>query len=1193
MRTASSGWLLWAGLLALLGSARVTRAQTQADSAPFSVDSRPHFGLDLVSQATSASFAIDSRHAQGLSSLVDLESPPFAIDSRPAHGLPLTVRANSPLFFMDTGGNQVLADGSSSSFPMDSRRVAILSPPRGAALAPIPFSVTYSVRAPGVQSLKIELTQAGSPAYTQIKSPEQLPVPSLWSSLETTVDLAGRNSEHAQLRITGFDSQGAALYSSLCDSVVLYDDGPLALSDRTLSQGWSRRVWTWNDFPGATAYRVKLHTDPRSRCNFEEPGAPENQLDYFLYPMDPPTRKLASFPTDTDWFNLPPAEYSWKVEAQLAGGAWVQLPGSSGNFSKGNIRRISTGGEAFPIVLVHGWNSSYSDTWAQPGWQTQQFLESHSASVYAFEYPNTGHIRSSAALLRDAIPRILDDYSLQTLETLDGVSIIAHSMGGLVTRAYVSGLASTGTGVLPFRNDVDKVVTLGTPHDGVASQALQWADMARWCSDCSIQSGYATTDMDFLASTFLPDLWGASWPSSIPLLTMAGTDASRPGGENCSRDLPLGDAIRAFRLQQSDGAVPRSSAHGCSWGISSNQLRIDNCRASHVTITDLRTNDAADQQLSVFLVTGTVTDASDCRLVGEHCASKVDLKAVRRQRSSWGRNAPSPGPRVVATEGLSGARVVLARPSDLSQGDSLYISAVTDADGNIRSTLLPGHYTGTISSQGFQTRRFSMDVPSGAGLVGAEIELLEDSGYSGLRSARMQLNGGQPLTRNRLVGVQLSCEGATEVRLAPLDSLAVAPWLPLSGTAEVLLPPDTGIHFLAAQFRASPLETTDVLVAGIQYSGTETVGGLTLTSNAPQTEFHVGDQILGVGSFVSLDSLPAGYYSVMGTAPGHRPSEEQVLEVVAGTTQALDLFLQTAPPIPAAGIVSPEPGAPFNPQTTPLTWVPGQSASVPLWYKVSLFDGPQDPAPFVTHSVGPDTSWLLPEPLPDSSMVYWRVSAIGPMGEEAPAGETRAAVVDRTPPAVSLTHAGGIFAWGDTMTIDAGATDFSPIDRWRLLLSIDGGANYPDTAYAGTQAIHWFLVPQILSQDCHLRLECEDRAGNVGWSAVDTSFAIRAGSSGVPAGPGHGDPPVLTFPNPFRPGQLITFSGSTNGTFELSVFDLTGRRVRRLNDDQHEGATVMQWDGRDERMTPLPAGLYFVRLATPGRVVTRRLALLR
>jgi flagellar hook assembly protein FlgD len=66
------------------------------------------------------------------------------------------------------------------------------------------------------------------------------------------------------------------------------------------------------------------------------------------------------------------------------------------------------------------------------------------------------------------------------------------------------------------------------------------------------------------------------------------------------------------------------------------------------------------------------------------------------------------------------------------------------------------------------------------------------------------------------------------------------------------------------------------------------------------------------------------------------------------------------------------------------------------------------------------------------------------------------------------------------------------------------------------------------------------------------------------------------------------------GSVELRVFDLEGRRVRRLVDEvQHGGWRELAWDGRDENGRRVATGIYFVEMGSPGVTTTRRVAVVR
>lgn len=83
-------------------------------------------------------------------------------------------------------------------------------------------------------------------------------------------------------------------------------------------------------------------------------------------------------------------------------------------------------------------------------------------------------------------------------------------------------------------------------------------------------------------------------------------------------------------------------------------------------------------------------------------------------------------------------------------------------------------------------------------------------------------------------------------------------------------------------------------------------------------------------------------------------------------------------------------------------------------------------------------------------------------------------------------------------------------------------------------------------------------------------------------------------PNPFNPLTSLRFDLLGAGHVRLEVYDLTGRRVRRLvDDDLSPGSHVAVWDGRDEGGRAMSSGSYFARLATRQDVRTVRLSLVR
>jgi YVTN family beta-propeller protein len=82
--------------------------------------------------------------------------------------------------------------------------------------------------------------------------------------------------------------------------------------------------------------------------------------------------------------------------------------------------------------------------------------------------------------------------------------------------------------------------------------------------------------------------------------------------------------------------------------------------------------------------------------------------------------------------------------------------------------------------------------------------------------------------------------------------------------------------------------------------------------------------------------------------------------------------------------------------------------------------------------------------------------------------------------------------------------------------------------------------------------------------------------------------PVVS-PSPARHGANVSFTLPADGSVELSIYDLLGRRIVTLaNGVQPAGPQNIHWDGRARDGSPAWPGVYFARLVTAGQARSTR-----
>jgi hypothetical protein len=112
------------------------------------------------------------------------------------------------------------------------------------------------------------------------------------------------------------------------------------------------------------------------------------------------------------------------------------------------------------------------------------------------------------------------------------------------------------------------------------------------------------------------------------------------------------------------------------------------------------------------------------------------------------------------------------------------------------------------------------------------------------------------------------------------------------------------------------------------------------------------------------------------------------------------------------------------------------------------------------------------------------------------------------------------------------------------------------------------------------RLEARDATNRpIGAEGIETAFRPERPLETLLLAPA---------PNPSHGAAGLVFSLASAGAVELTVYGVDGRRVRTLVRERREaGVYRVDWDGRDEGRNAVAPGVYYARLTTSGRQLTR------
>jgi len=88
------------------------------------------------------------------------------------------------------------------------------------------------------------------------------------------------------------------------------------------------------------------------------------------------------------------------------------------------------------------------------------------------------------------------------------------------------------------------------------------------------------------------------------------------------------------------------------------------------------------------------------------------------------------------------------------------------------------------------------------------------------------------------------------------------------------------------------------------------------------------------------------------------------------------------------------------------------------------------------------------------------------------------------------------------------------------------------------------------------------------------------------------------YPNPFNPTTVIEYNVESSGLVTLNVYDIMGRLVKTLVDNQfkvagNQSGYKAMWDGLDNKGHQVAAGVYIYRLQSGSMSQTNKMILLK
>ena len=228
------------------------------------------------------------------------------------------------------------------------------------------------------------------------------------------------------------------------------------------------------------------------------------------------------------------------------------------------------------------------------------------------------------------------------------------------------------------------------------------------------------------------------------------------------------------------------------------------------------------------------------------------------------------------------------------------------------------------------------------------------------------------------------------------------------------------------------------------------------------------------------------------------------------------------------------------------------------------------------------------------------VTGVGFEGGTAGTSDVDNGCVTLTSPVIDLSN-----ATEATMSYWRWYAQFGPTDaNFTTEVSSNGGASWTAIESLNANANSWenlvFDLGTIIPFTSTFRIRfvaCDTGSDTLVEAAID-DFVL----SGVGSDPSAVEPTGLPLrsrllpnrPNPFRSGTVLRYQLAADGPVRLAVYDASGRQVRSLySGTQAAGSHAIEWDGRTDSGSLVPAGIYLYRLETETVTSERKMLQIR